>query len=29
MTRSGNVVEFKVNRSDIGSPDRFGFDAFT
>jgi len=29
MTRSGNVVEFKINRSDIGSPDRFGFDAFT
>ena len=29
MTRSGNVVEFKINRSDLGSPDRFGFDVFT
>jgi hypothetical protein len=29
MTRSGNVVTFKINRSDIGNPDRFGFSAFT
>ena len=29
MIRSGNVVEFKINRSDIGKIDRFGFDAFT
>ena len=29
MTRSGNVVEFKINRADIGSVDRFGFDVFT
>ena len=25
MTRSGNVVTFRINRSDIGNPDRFGF----
>ena len=29
MTRSGNVVEFKINRADIGNVDRFGFDVFT
>jgi hypothetical protein len=29
MTRSGNVVEFKINRSDIGNIDRFGYDVFT
>ena len=29
MTRSGNVTEFKINRTDIGVVDRFGFDAFT
>jgi hypothetical protein len=29
MTISGNVVEFKINRQDIGSPSRFGFDAAT
>ena len=29
MTRSGNVVVFKVNRADIGRVDRFGFDVFT
>ena len=29
MTRSGNVVEFKINRADIGGPDRFGFAVFT
>ena len=29
MIRTGNVVEFKINRSDIGNVDRFGFDAFT
>jgi hypothetical protein len=28
MTRSGNVIEFKINRSDIGSISRFGFAAF-
>lgn len=28
MTRSGNVVEFKINRSDFGSVSRFGFAAF-
>jgi hypothetical protein len=29
MTRSGNVVVFKINRADIGRPFRFGFDVFT
>jgi hypothetical protein len=29
MTRSGNVLVFKVNRADIGRVDRFGFDVFT
>ena len=29
MTRSGNVVEFKINRSDIGNVAKFGFDVFT
>ena len=29
MTRSANVVEFKINRSDIGSISRFGFAVFT
>ena len=29
MTRSGNVLVFKVNRADIGRVDRFGFDIFT
>ena len=29
MTRSGNVVEFKLNRADIGNVSRFGFDVFT
>src|SRR5689334_6628120 len=29
MTRSGNVVEFKINRSDLGVTDRFGFAVLT
>ena len=29
MTRSGNVLVFKVNRADVGRVDRFGFDVFT
>jgi hypothetical protein len=29
MTRSGNIVEFKLNRADIGKVTRFGFDVFT
>jgi len=29
MTRSGNVVVFRINRSDIGNVARFGFNAFT
>jgi len=29
MTRSGNVVEFKINRSDLGVTERFGFAVLT
>lgn len=29
MTRSGNVVTFKINRADIGIGDRFGYAVFT
>ena len=29
MIRSANLVEFRINRSDLGNIDRFGFDAFT
>jgi len=29
MTRSGNVIEFRINRQDIGNVERFGFAAFT
>ena len=29
MTRSGNVVEFKLDRADIGNVSRFGFDVYT
>jgi len=29
MTRSGNVVEFKISRADIGVTDRFGFSVLT
>ena len=29
MTRSGNVIEFKVKRADLGDPTRFGFDVVT
>ena len=29
MTRTANVVEFKINRSDLGNIDKFGFAAFT
>ncbi len=29
MTRSGNVVVFRIDRADIGNVSRFGFDVFT
>ena len=29
MTRSANIVEFKLNRADIGNVSRFGFDVYT
>jgi hypothetical protein len=29
MTRSANVLEFKINRADIGVTDRFGFSVIT